>query len=112
MLGVVVVGPQRDPIIGNVAGQKVLGQVRSIDRRFILGVQQHDAAAKLLSSQRFGGSESGRSAADDDNSACSAWGSGTIGNTLAARRPLRGLLLAHKHLTGALLDRPNVQIKE
>ena len=56
---------QRHPLLGRGAGQVVLGQVRAIDRRRLVGAEQEDLTVVPFAAQRLGRRLAGRPRADD-----------------------------------------------
>ena len=58
-------GAQRHPLLGRGAGQVVLGQVRAIDRRRLVGAEQEDLTVVAFAAQRLGRRLAGRPGADD-----------------------------------------------
>ena len=56
---------KRKPILGRVAGEIILGEIRPIDRRRIVAAQHDDLAVILLPPEPFGRGEARRAAADD-----------------------------------------------
>ena len=97
-----VVAAQRDPFLGRVAGEIILGEVRTIDRRGIVVAQHDDAALVLLAPQHLGRREAGRAAAHDHDLVRRL--AAQLGRGLRRRRPL----LLDEDLAVALLDRPAV----
>ncbi len=85
-VGVETVRPQRQPVFRRAAGEIVLRQVRPVHRRGRFAAQHHDAAAKLLPPQHFGGGKPRRAAADDHDPA------GRLDNPLHARLRLLAFL--------------------
>ena len=67
VLGVESRGPQRDPLLGRVAGEIVLREVWPIVRRVGLRVEHRDAPGVAEPTEHFGGSVAGRAGADDDD---------------------------------------------
>ena len=67
MLAVEIGRPQRNPFLGRVAGQVVLGQIGSIIWSRVIGAQHRDRAGVALAPQHLGRSVSCRTAADDND---------------------------------------------
>ena len=67
VVGVERVRAQRQPILGRAAGEIILGQVRSIDRRCRVIAQHDDAAAIVPAPQHFCRRKTRCTATDDDD---------------------------------------------
>ncbi len=63
---IIVLAPQRQPILGCTAGEVILGEVRPVDRHRAVIAQHGDGAGKALAPKRLGGRKAGRTTADDD----------------------------------------------
>ena len=67
VFGIVVVGPQRQPVLRRAAGEIVFRQIGPVNRRRRVGAQHDDAAAIVAPPQHLGSRKTGRAAADDDD---------------------------------------------
>ena len=102
MLAVEFGRPQRDPLFRRVAREIVLGQIRPVVGRGVVGRQQRDAAGKPFAPEHLGRRECRRAAADDHHALGIFAGAARLG-----RAALLGRfdLLAHPRLAVALLHR-------
>ena len=91
--------PHRDPVVLRFAGEIVLREVRTIDRRVLIAADDRDGIRVALTAQHVGCREAGGAAADDDD------GRGVLLHGWRRRGCLRKLL-AHEHLAVPLLDLP------
>ena len=65
VVGIEVVAAQRNPFLGRVAGEVILGEVRPIDGCYVIIAQHDDAALVVLPPQHFRSGETGSAAAHD-----------------------------------------------
>ncbi len=100
VLGIEAVRAQRHPILGRLAGEIVLGEIRPVDRGRSIIAQHDDAALVFPTTQHLGGCEAGRPAAKDHD---------------PPRQPCRRFaapwlrhlfLMSHEDFSLALLDHP------
>ena len=58
---------ERDPLLGGVAGQVVLGEIGAVVGRRVVGADERDGAGVTLAAQPLGGGVGGGAGADDDH---------------------------------------------
>ena len=66
-LGVQLRRPQRNPLVLCFAGQVVLGQVRTIHGRIVIGADDRHRVLVALTSQHVGRGQTGGATSDDHN---------------------------------------------
>ena len=59
--------PERDPLLGRVAGEIILGEVRPVVWRAFVGLDDHDRACVSAASKHFDGSRSSCAGTDHDH---------------------------------------------
>src|SRR5262245_8035787 len=107
VLGVVAIGPQRQPVLRSVTGQIVLGEIGPIHGRHRIFAQDTDGTLVVATPQHFGRGKAGRTAADNDNA---GWRRGCLWRALPLW--LRRYLAAHANFAVPPFHRPTGQRRE
>src|SRR5215467_12610390 len=98
--GIEVVRPERDPIVLRLAGQVILGKIRSVDGWIRVGADYRDRSVVPLATQHVGGGEASGAAADDHD------GSERTGRGADGGRRGRRKLVPDENSVAASLDAP------